>query len=93
MIKKDEFEKDMATIDQNLRQLTVLYEDYFALKIYREPKELRAQTEALIQKWRVKPVVRAASRFKLQNLIQRYNAFKEKWDRQLRIKEKEEREW
>lgn len=93
MIQKDDFEKDIAIIEANLKQLIVLYEDYFCGKIYREPKEIRMQTETLIQKWRARSIVKASARFKFQTLLQRYHTFKEKWDRQLRIKEKEDQEF
>jgi hypothetical protein len=90
MIPKDDFEKDMAVIEANVKQLIVLYEDYFCGKIYREPKEIRFQTETLIQKWRARTLSKASARFRFQTLLQRFNTFKEKWDRQLRIKEREE---
>jgi hypothetical protein len=92
-IKKDDIEVDLQIIDGNLRQLVKLYEDFFAHKIYKEPKELRTQTEFLIQKWKSKIIPRTLHRFKFENLAQRYSIFKEKWDRQMRIREKEEREF
>jgi hypothetical protein len=91
--QKDDIEVDMAIIESNLRQLIPLYEDFFSRKTSKEPKELRAQTELLIQKWKAKIIARVLHRFKFQNIAQRYSVFKEKWDKQLRIKEREEREW
>ena len=55
-----------------------------------EPKELRTQTDTLVNRWWGKPVANTMLRFKLQNTVQKYKAYKEKWTRLLRIKKKSE---
>jgi hypothetical protein len=87
-----QLQKDLQIIEQNIRQLENKYVDFFEGKTSREPKELRAQTDVLIQRWWGKPITNTMLRFQLQNLVQRYKTYKEKWERQLRIKEKNERE-
>jgi len=83
-----QMKQDLEIIEKNIRQLEKRYTDFFDSVISNEPKELRAQTEALVQRWWGKPVTNTMLRFQLQNIVQRYKAYKEKWDRQLRTKQK-----
>ncbi|MDY0095483.1 MAG: hypothetical protein RBT80_22540 [Candidatus Vecturithrix sp.] len=87
-----EFQQDLKMIEDNIKTLEKQYMDYFDNVISVEPKALRAQTEALIRKWWGKPISNAQLRFQIQNIVQRYNIYKEKWNRQLRLKSREERE-
>jgi hypothetical protein len=91
-LDSNQLKQDIEIIDRNIRQLDGKYTDYFDGVIALEPKELRAQTEALVRRWWGKPIANTMLRFKLQNLVQRYKAYREKWDRQLRAKLREERE-
>ena len=91
-LDSNQLKQDIEIIDRNIRQLDGKYSDYFDGVIALEPKELRAQTEALVRRWWGKPIANTMLRFKLQNLVQRYKAYREKWDRQMRAKLREERE-
>jgi hypothetical protein len=91
-LDSNQLKQDIEIIDRNIRQLDGKYTDYFDGVIALEPKELRAQTEALVRRWWGKPIANTMLRFKLQNLVQRYKAYREKWDRQMRAKLREERE-
>ena len=81
-------QQDLEIIEKNIKQLEKRYLDFFDGVISHEPKELRAQTEALVQRWWGKPTPNTMLRFQLQNIVQRYKSYKEKWDRQLRTKMK-----
>ena len=87
-----QLKQDIEIITRNIRQLDGKYNDFFDGVIALEPKELRAQTETLVRRWRGKPIANTMLRFQFQNLVQRYRAYKEKWDRKLRLKAKSERE-
>jgi hypothetical protein len=92
-LDSNQLKQDLEIIERNIRQLEGKYTDFFDGVISVEPKELRAQTETLVRRWWGKPVVsNTMLRFKLQNLVQRYKAYREKWDRQLRAKIKKEQE-
>jgi len=88
----NKLKQDLEIMDKNIRQLEKLYSDFCEGVIYREPKEMRAQTDALVQRWWGKPTANSMLRFQLQNLVQRYRTYKEKWDRQVRLKNRRESE-
>jgi hypothetical protein len=84
--------QDIQLIEENIKTLEKRYTDYIEGVTSIEPKALRARTDALVRKWWGKPIYNTQFRFKVQNLVQRYNTYKEKWDRHLRIKARNERE-
>lgn len=87
-----EIQQDLKIIEENIKTLEKQYLEYFDNVISVEPKALRAQTDALVRKWWGKPITNARLRFQIQNIVQRYSTYKEKWNRQLRLKTREERE-
>lgn len=91
-LDSNQLRQDLEIIDRNIRQLEAKYSDYIDGVTSVEPKELRTQTEALVNRWWGKPTANTMLRFKLQNTVQKYKTYKEKWDRLLRIKMKNERE-
>lgn len=91
-MNSSQLQQDIEIIERNIRQLEAKYNDYFDGVTALEPKELRAQTEALVRRWWGKPISNTMFRFRLQNLVQRYKAYREKWDRLLRKKLRDDRE-
>jgi hypothetical protein len=91
-LDSNQLEQDLEVIERNIRTLETRYADYFEGVIANEPKEMRTNTEALVQRWWGKPIPNTMLRFRLQNVVQRYKSYKEKWDRQLRVKMKNDRE-
>ena len=91
-LDSNQLKQDVEIIEKNIRQLEGKYTDFFDGVIALEPKELRAQTEALVRRWWGRPIANTMLQFKLRNLVQRYKTYKEKWDRQLRAKLRNERE-
>lgn len=91
-LDSNQLRKDLDIIERNIRQLEAKYTDFFEGVTSVEPKELRAQTETLVNRWWGKPVANTMLKFKLQNLVQRYRSYREKWDRLLRKKKKAELE-
>ncbi len=87
-----QMQQDLDLIEANIRLLEKQYDDFFVGAISREPKPLLAQTEALAKKWWGKPITNTQLRFRIQNLMQRLNSYKEKWMRQVIAKAKAEKE-
>lgn len=81
-----QIEQDIRTIQDNIALLEKQYVEFFAEAISAEPKPLLIQTEALVRKWWGRPISNAQLRFQVQNLVQRFNSYKEKWTRQTRLK-------
>jgi hypothetical protein len=92
ILDRSQIQQDLQIIEENIKLLEKRYDDYFNGVVSFEPTALRAQTDALVRKWWGKPVTNTRVRFKLQNVVQRYNAYKEKWGRLLRLKAKAEKE-
>jgi hypothetical protein len=91
-LDSNQLRQDLEIIERNIRQLEAKYSDYLDGVTSVEPKELRTQTETLVKRWSGKPVANTMLRFKRQNVVQKYKTYKEKWDRLLRIKIRNERE-
>lgn len=92
LLDSKQLQQDLEIIEKNIMQLEKKYTDFFEGVTSLEPKELRTQTEALVQRWWGKPVPNAMLRFKRENIVQKYRMYKEKWDRQLRLKSRKDKE-
>jgi hypothetical protein len=92
LLDQRQINQDMQVIEENINLLDKRYTEFCEGAISLEPKALRAQTDALVRKWWGKPIANTQARFRLKNVVQRYNSFKEKWGRQLRLKIKQEKE-
>lgn len=91
LVYNRQFQQDLQTIEDNIKTLEKRYKDFFDGVSDLEPIALRAQTDALIRKWWGKPTSNTQMRFRIQNIVQRYNTYKEKWGRQLRLKAKQDK--
>lgn len=87
-----QMQQDMDLIEANIKLLEKQYEDFLVGVISREPKPLLSQTEALVRKWWGRPIANTQLKFRIQNLVQRFNSYKEKWNRQIIAKAKAEKE-
>ncbi|MCP4397394.1 MAG: hypothetical protein GY801_08870 [bacterium] len=92
ILDQRQINQDLQLIEENINLLDKRYHEYCEGVISLEPKALRAQTDALVRKWWGKPVASTQARFRLQNVVQRFNSYKEKWGRQLRTKLKQDKE-
>ena len=81
-----QLEQDIRLIQDNMVLLEKQYIEYLAGAIPAEPKPLLIQTEALVKKWWGRPITNTQLRFQIQNIVQRFNSYKEKWTRQTRLK-------
>ena len=87
-----QMQQDLDLIEANIKLLEKQYSDYLVGAIANEPKPLLIQTDALIRKWWGKPITNTQLKFRIQNLVQRFNSYKEKWTRQMIAKAKAEKE-
>jgi predicted nucleotide-binding protein (sugar kinase/HSP70/actin superfamily) len=91
-LDSNQLRQDLEVIDRNIRQLEAKYTDFFDGVVSYEPKELLTQTETLVKRWAGRPIVSTRLRFRFQNTHQKYKTYKEKWNRLLRQKQRNERE-
>jgi len=81
------YEADLHRLDVALRELKVKYDQFFAGALDRQPFELRAEVERIIDRIRKQPPQQYALRFRYNALVSRYNSFSELWGRTLRTME------
>lgn len=74
----------IATLDAQLRQLKVAYEQYFLGMEPREPLPLRQQVERAFRELTTGRIQNTADRYKLKSLQQRFQTFRRQWDETLR---------
>src|SRR3954468_4017167 len=71
----------LAELEARLERLRSLYEQYFIGIEKIEPSVPRQDVDRRIHALRKTQIRNTAKRFKLQNIIQRYNAFQQYWVR------------
>jgi len=76
--------KDLNTLEKNLARLKIEYEQYFMRILKREPLKLRSEVEMTIRRYTGKKTTNTAFQFKFNNLVAKYNAFRQYWTRTLR---------
>ncbi len=90
-LTSEQLQQDMLAIEMNLARLVNDYEGFLCGARAKDPKSLETQTERLISKWRARPIGRTVQKFKFQNLVRRFDCYREGWERQRREKQKRER--
>jgi hypothetical protein len=85
--RSQSYEADLHRLDVALRELKVKYDQFFAGALDRQPFELRAEIERIIDRIRKQPPQQYAVRFRYNALVSRYNSFSELWGRTLRTME------
>ncbi|MFQ5441756.1 MAG: MXAN_5187 C-terminal domain-containing protein [Thermodesulfobacteriota bacterium] len=76
--------KDLETLEKNLTKLKIAYEQYFMRILKLEPLKLRTEVEMTIRRYTGKTMTNTAFKFKFNNLVAKFNAFKQYWTRTLR---------
>jgi hypothetical protein len=80
-------QRDLATLEAELKRLEAEYNMYFAGRLPRPPWETRGRVDALMKRWGRAYVQSLGDRFRLENLQARYQKFIDLWDRALRARE------
>ena len=76
--------EDLAFLTKQIPELEQQYKDFFDHKLPREPKALRKQIEAIIDKYTKSPFIKTVNKYKFSTLVSRYTTYKVRWDKKLR---------
>lgn len=86
-ISQKAYEEDIHRLDVALRELKVKYDQFFAGALDRQPFEVRAEVERIINRINKQPPGKLALRFRFNALVSRFNSFSELWGKTLRTME------
>jgi hypothetical protein len=84
---RSDFDREMQTLEAELKRLEAEYNQFFAGRLPRLPWESRKRVETLVRRYDRTPMQNTAERFRFQSLQARFSAFAELWDRTLKAKE------
>ena len=82
-----DFERDLARLEAELKQLEAEYNMFFAGRLPRPPVETRGRVEATVKKLDRAHIQNTGIRFRFLTLQSRYATFVELWDRGQRARE------
>jgi hypothetical protein len=82
-----EFERDLHTLEAELRRLETEYNTFFSGRAARPPSELRARVEQLVKRLDRQHVPNYGDRFRFTTLQARHSALVDLWDRAIRARE------
>jgi len=80
---KNDFDREMAVLDGEIKRLEAEYNMYFTGRAPRQPFETRKRVDALVKKHDRAYIQNTADRFKFLTLQTRYAKLCELWERQL----------
>lgn len=75
----------LAQLEQELKQLEIRYEQYFAGIEKREPIKDREELAGQLRRFVNRRIIQTDLRFKCQNLATRFHSYANHWDRTLRM--------
>jgi len=87
MPEPTEVQRDLLTLEAELKRLEAEYNMFFSGRAKRPPLETRGRVEALVKRWDRGHIETAADRFRFQSLQSRFQKFIDLWDRGLRARE------
>jgi hypothetical protein len=79
--------EDLEHIENGIRKLKIQYELFFVGAEKIPPNKLREEVDRLVRKYSNMSFQRAADRFYFNNVLSRYNAYAELWNKQLKQRE------
>jgi len=82
-----EYDDSIHELEVGLRQLKVLYDQFFAGALDREPLPLRGRLEKIMDHLNRNPPDKLATRFRYNAVLGRFNSFAELWSKMLRTHE------
>ena len=86
-IPSKEYDESIHKLDVGLRQLKVLYDQFFAGALDREPLQLRGRLEKIMDHLNHNPPDKLVMRFRYNALLGRFNCYAELWNKTLRSHE------
>jgi len=85
MNDRDAIERELSHIEQDQRELEILYEQYFAGVEKREPVKAREELTRRLRRFANRRIMQTDLRFRYQNLATRFHSYSGHWDRILRL--------
>jgi len=77
--------RELSSMEQGVKELVTLYEQYFAGVEKREPQKKREELAKRIRRFTNRRIMQTDLRFQFQNLATRYHSYSGYWDRILRL--------
>ena len=87
MPEPTEVQRDLLTLEAELKRLEAEYNMFFSGRAKRPPLETRGRVEAMVKRWDRGHIDTAADRFRFETLQSRFQKFVDLWDRGLRARE------
>ena len=87
MPEPSDVQRDLQTLEVELKRLEAEYNMFFSGRAPRPPWETRGRVEALVKRWDRGHIDTAADRFRFQTLQSRFASFVDLWDRGQRARE------
>lgn len=85
MHERKRIEHELNLVEQELRELEIRYEQYFAGVEKREPLQNRESVLRRLRQFANRRIIQTDLRFRYQNLSTRYHTYAGYWDRILRL--------
>ncbi len=77
--------RELAEIEQEIKELTILFEQYFAGIEKREPIKKREAVAKRLRRFVNRRIIQTDLRFRYQTLASRFHSYNTYWDRILRL--------
>jgi hypothetical protein len=87
MAELTEVQRELLTLEAELKRLEAEYNMFFSGRAKRPPLETRGRVEAMVKRWDREHIDSAADRFRFGTLQARFQKFIDLWDRGLRARE------
>lgn len=85
MKERRQFDQDLSEIQQEMKELEIRYEQYFAGAQKREPQRERTAMARRIRHFTNRPIFQTDVKFRYQGLASRFYSYTQYWDRILRL--------
>ncbi len=86
-IPSKEYDDSIRKLEVGLRQLKVLYDQFFVGALDREPLHLRGELEKIMDRLSRNPPDKLVMRFRYNAVLGRFNCYAELWNKTLRNRE------
>ena len=84
---RSEFDRELQTLEVELKRLEADYNQFFAGRLPRLPWEQRTRVDAMMKKFDRMHIQNTGDRFRFQTIQSRWAAFAELWERQMKAQE------
>ncbi len=85
MLEREDIARELNAIELQMKELEILYEQYFAGVEKREPLKLRQDLTVRLRRFANRRIIQTNLRFRYQNLATRFCSYAGHWDRILRL--------